>query len=244
LVLSRFPIDTEAVRSFQNFKWDDMPGALQPLTDAGESWYPTETWRQLKLSSKSHWDLPLDIAGVTVHFLVSHPTPTVFDGPEDRNGRRNHDENRIWADYVQPGAADYLVDDAGRAGGLPPGDAFVIAGDLNADPLDGNWATDSMRQLLHHPRIDSSCVPTSNGAAEATKQQGGINADQRGDPAADTSDFNDEYAGNLRIDFVLPSAGLPVTDCGVFWPATDEAGHDWVSVSDHRLVWLDLEISR
>ena len=39
-------------------------------------------------------------ADKTVHFLVSHPTPPVFDGPEDRNGKRNFDEIRFWADYV------------------------------------------------------------------------------------------------------------------------------------------------
>ena len=35
-----------------------------------------------------------------VHFLVSHPTPPTFDGAEDRNGTRNHDEIRFWADYI------------------------------------------------------------------------------------------------------------------------------------------------
>ena len=28
------------------------------------------------------------------------PTPPAFDGEEDRNGRRNHDEIRFWVDYV------------------------------------------------------------------------------------------------------------------------------------------------
>ena len=55
-----------------------------------------------RLSSKSHWDVPIRIGRETVHFLVSHPTPPVFDGPEDRNGTRNHDEIRFWADYVGP----------------------------------------------------------------------------------------------------------------------------------------------
>ena len=68
---------------------------------------PTGTRRAeldaVRLSSKSHWDLPIDIDGRTVHFLVSHPTPPVFDGPEDRNGTRNHDEIRFWADYVHAG---------------------------------------------------------------------------------------------------------------------------------------------
>ena len=59
--------------------------------------------RCVRLSRKSHWDLPIRIGRKTVHFLVSHPTPPVFDGPEDRNGTRNFDEIRFWADYVSPG---------------------------------------------------------------------------------------------------------------------------------------------
>ena len=48
----------------------------------------------------------------TVHVLASHPTPPSFDGGEDRNGRRNHDEIRFWADYVLP-SKNLRVLDAG-----------------------------------------------------------------------------------------------------------------------------------
>jgi len=240
LVLSRFPIETGRVRTFRQFLWKDMPGALRPRTPTGESFYPDETWAQLRLSSKSHWDLPLTVQRRKLHLLVSHPTPTVFDGPEDRNGRRNHDENRLWADFITPGSAGYLVDDDGNGGGLPAGSSFVIAGDLNADPVDGGWQVDSMGQLLNHPRINAGCVPRSAGSAEASERQGGANLGHRGDPAADTSDFNDDSAGNYRIDYVLPSANLEVAGCGVFWPAQGEPGHDLVGASDHRLVWVDI----
>ena len=60
----------------------------------------------VRLSSKSHWDVPVKVGGHTVHVLASHPTPPTFDGEEDRNGRRNHDEIRFWADYVSPGKAE------------------------------------------------------------------------------------------------------------------------------------------
>ena len=58
----------------------------------------------------------------------------------------------------------------------------------------------------------------------------------------DTGDFNDEYVGNMRLDYALPSATLAVTGCGVFWPAEGERGHDLIDASDHRLVWVDIEI--
>ena len=51
-----------------------------PATDAPADWYSPEELEVVRLSSKSHWDLPIRIGHKTVHFLVSHPTPPVFDG--------------------------------------------------------------------------------------------------------------------------------------------------------------------
>ncbi|HSK95013.1 MAG TPA: endonuclease/exonuclease/phosphatase family protein, partial [Euzebyales bacterium] len=127
LVLSKFPIDTHGVRTFQHFRWADMPGALlpdDPGTPEPADFYSAEELAVLPLSSKSHWDVPVRVGrGRTVHFLVSHPTPPTFDGPEDRNGTRNHDEIRFWADYISPRKGRYIVDDGSRRGGLKPGAA-------------------------------------------------------------------------------------------------------------------------
>jgi 5'-nucleotidase / UDP-sugar diphosphatase len=128
-VYSKFPIDAASIRTFQNFLWQDMPDALlpdDPATPAPADWYTPEELAVFRLSSKSHWDLPIQIEGQVVHLLASHPTPPVFDGDEDRNGRRNHDEIRFWADYVNN--APYIVDDLGVSGGLAAGDSFVIVG--------------------------------------------------------------------------------------------------------------------
>jgi hypothetical protein len=133
VVYSKYPIDTARVRTFQHFLWKDMPGALlpdDPATPEPADWYSPEELEVVRLSSKSHWDLPVRIGPRTVHFLVSHPTPPVFDGPEDRNGRRNFDEIRFWADYVSPGRGRYIYDDEGRRGGLRGGH-FVIQGGTN-----------------------------------------------------------------------------------------------------------------
>jgi endonuclease/exonuclease/phosphatase family metal-dependent hydrolase len=241
LVLSRYPVNAEQTRTFQEFPWSWMPGALQPETSEGY-FYKDETWRQLRLSSKSHWDVVFDVEGSELHLLAAHPTPPVFDGPEDRNGRRNHDEIRFWLDYVTSGPDGYMVDDQGRGGGLAPGANFVIAGDLNADPNDGASIQSGIRQLLDSPRVNSSCVPASEGARDATRDQGGINAQHGGDPAQDTADFSDRYTGNLRVDYALPSSTLDVRQCGVFWPAYGLTGDDPGEVSDHRLVWVDFEL--
>ena len=239
MVLSRFPLSLE--RSFRLFKWIDMPGALMPLKPDGSNWYSDAVRNKLRLSSKNHWDISVTINEQVIHFLASHPTPPVFDGPEDRNGARNYDEIRFWADYVDSQRSGYIYDDTGVKGGLGDGLPFVIAGDLNADPDDGDSSGKAIVQLLGHPNIDASCIPLSKGAEEASREQGGKNLEHRGNPAADTGDFNDKYTGNMRIDYVLPSKTLKVVDCGVFWPASNQPGYDLSNVSDHHLVWLDIE---
>lgn len=243
-VYSTYPIAEKDVRTFQKFLWKDMPGGLLPRRpDNGEHWYPEASRAKFRLSSKNHWDVPIRVRDRVLHFLVCHPTPPVFDGPEDRNGCRNHDEIRLWADYVAPMAnatSDYLYDDHGQKGGLHEEDSFVIAGDLNADPADGGSRDKAINQLLEHPRINARQIPTSEGGVVASQEQGKKNVQHRGNPAHDTGDFDDGTVGNLRIDYVLPSADLSVQGAGVYWPKPGSAGADLVTASDHRLVWVDI----
>lgn len=249
-VLSKYPIATDDVRTFQEFLWKDMPGALlpdDPNTAGPADYYSPEELDVLRLSSKSHWDVPVEIDGRTVHVLASHPTPPVFDSVEDRNGKRNHDEIRFWADYVTPGTASrYIYDDTGGTGGLKPGSSFVILGDQNSDPLDGDSIPGAIQQLTEHPRITDP-LPTSAGAVEASQLQGGANLTHRSDPAYDTADFADGSPGNLRADYVLPSRDLRVQDAGVFWPVSSDplsalTGTFPFPSSDHRLVWVDVRV--
>lgn len=237
LVLSRYPIDTDAIRTFRTLRWADMPDALLPA-----DWYSAEAVEVLRLSSKNHVDVPIDVAGHTLHVLASHPTPPSFDGDEDRNGRRNHDEIRFWVDYLT-GAdrAAWITDDDGVAGGLDADATFVVLGDLNSDPVDGDSRHRAIRDLLAHPRVIDP-VPTSDGAAEATLRDGGANQGHDGDPALDTADFSDGRVGNLRLDYALPSSNTRVDDAGVFWPTADSPDADLDAASDHHLVWVDLTL--
>ena len=249
-VYSKYAIDEAAIRTFQNFKWKDMPGALLPgdplsVSPDHPDWYSPAELAALPLSSKSHWDIPVIVGGETLHILTAHPTPPVFDGPEDRNGRRNHDEIRLWADYIS-GNASYLYDDQGGTGGLAAGSSFVILGDYNADPLDGDSVGGAVNQLLDSPFTDDSFVPGSAGGAEAAALQGGANATHLGNPFYDTGDFADTAPGNLRVDLVLGSAGTTHTfGGGVFWPVQADPLSRLTGVfpfpsSDHRLVYKDL----
>lgn len=250
-VYSRYPIDYDSIRTFQLFLWRDMPGAMlpdDPATPAPADWYSPEELEVFRLSSKSHWDIPIQIGKKVVHFLVSHPTPPVFDGPEDRNGTRNFDEIRFWADYITPGnTSNYIYDDQGNSGGLKPGSLFVIAGDQNSDPLDGDSIPGSIQQLLEHPLVNTKVTPSSEGAVQQAALQGGANLNHRSDPAFDTADFADTAPGNLRADYVLPRKNLQIVDSAVFWPLNTDPLFALVGTfpfpsSDHRLVWVDVRV--
>lgn len=229
-VLSRLPLLAEDARTFRDFRWRDLPGHHLP-----EGFYSPAEEAAMPLSSKSHWDLPVEVEGRRLHLLVSHPTPPAFDGDEDRNGRRNFDEIAFWLRYLDGSAA--LVDDRGGAGGLPPGTPFVILGDLNADPLrpastyDG---TSAIVQLLAHRRVADPPALASEGGRRHGR--GG---------AAHPEQVTAEFLGGMRVDYLLPAAAIEVIDGGVFWPAAedDPEGHRLATTaSDHRLLWLDLRL--
>jgi endonuclease/exonuclease/phosphatase family metal-dependent hydrolase len=241
LLLSRYPIDAKRARTFRMLPWSAMPGALRPMNPDGTPFHPDAVWNVLRLSSKSHWDVPVATPFGELHVLASHPTPPAFDGPEGRNRARNHDEIRLFADYIAGGErAAWIVDDAGQRGGIAEGARFVIVGDQNADPLDGSSLGAGIRQLLEHPRVHPDPMPRgSGGGAEASARIGEANLVHRGDPDLDTSNFSPQV-GNLRVDYALPSRNVEVVGSGVFWPSADEPGHDWAAASDHRLVWVDI----
>ena len=228
-LLSKYPIDFEKIRTLQTFKYKDMPNAQMPvMPKTAENWYNKQEWQALRLSSKSFWDLPINVNNKTVHILASHPTPPVFDGEEDRNGKRNHDEIRLIADYVTN--ANYIYDDNGQKGGLKAQSRFVILGDLNASPEGDKARVMTTDLLLKNSLINASFVPKSEGAKEQHKES-----------------YAQNYTANwqARVDYVLPSNyGLSVKSGGVFWPTKTSEQYrlikDRNASSDHRLVWLDL----
>ncbi|MFC0341624.1 endonuclease/exonuclease/phosphatase family protein [Paracoccus niistensis] len=206
-LLSRLPLGE--VTDHSAMLWRDLPGHLMPPV-------PLEVAEVQRLSSTAHWEVPVNVGGTTLTLLAWSATPPVFDGPEDRNGRRNHDEAVFWLTR------------------LPP-DRFVVMGDTNLDPVDGEGRREGMAALL--ARVQDP-QPKSEGAALAP--QDGANAVQKGD----TADWPDaDGPGNLRVDVVLPSPDLSVTGSGVLWPAPGQPLADTVATaSRHRLVWVDLDL--
>ncbi|MEM6661995.1 MAG: endonuclease/exonuclease/phosphatase family protein, partial [Pseudomonadota bacterium] len=232
-VLSVF--ESGSQRAFKDLKWSAVPWAVKPMNPDGTPYFPDDVWAALPLSSKTHLDVAIHLPdGRILHLLSSHPTPPVFDGPENRNGLRNAAEVRFWIDYID--GADWILDDDGTSGGLPPEASFVILGDLNADPLKGDGDRTTVARLLAHPRVRDP-RPASPGAAELGRPH-------------DTADWPEMNGpGNLRVDYVLPSSNLTLAGSGVFWPTTDDPIHRLVEIkgrdlasSDHRLVWVDIKL--
>jgi hypothetical protein len=226
-LLSRLPIVAEEARDFSGFLWRDLPDAL--LEGAGLS---HEAQAVLRLSSMGHWDVPLRLAnGGTLHVLAFLATPPVFDGPEDLNGRRNHDEAAFWLRYLE-----------GRLPAPPPTAPFVLMGDANLDPVDGEGRPQALHALLAHTALQDP-APQSAGGLVASAAQGGPNLAQSGDAALDTVDWPETGdLGNRRVDYVLPWAGAKVTAAGVVWPAPGAPlAEAAAAASRHKLVWVDID---
>ena len=260
-LLSRYKIDSDRTRTFQTFKWKDMKGegiptitvcdgsiSLPQGMSCGDNWYNDEEWQQIRLSSKNHVDAPIVIptegGNETVHLLMSHPTPPVFDS--GKNKQQNGAEVAFWHHYIR--GENYFYDDNGLKGGLESGAKFVIMGDQNLDPLAGDGFSEIMQELHNDPLVNQhvmngSLYPNSLGADEHAADS----SSSHPRPDRLTSTFG------LGVDYAIPSANLKVVQSGVYWPASYQQGYPLVNdqrlgeqgngkkvSSDHRLFWITI----
>lgn len=214
-ILSRLPIDMAGVQDHSGFLWADLPGTLIPPGT------PAAVTAIQRLSTTGHWQVPVVTpAGTRLTLLAYHATPPVFDGPEDRNGRRNHDESTFWALLLN-----------GDLPLPPPQPPFLVIGDANLDAVDGDGLRDGISSLLAHPLLQDPAPKGTHGRSEPA---------QSGDPALDTALYD---LGGLRVDYILPSVDLTVTAAGVLWPpATDPMAATLAAASRHRPVWIDITL--
>src|SRR5258706_2059270 len=68
-LLSKYPILDSQIRTFQFFKWKDMPDNL--MASQLSTYYSAEEQNILRLSSKNHADVPIQIDNQIIHFLIS-----------------------------------------------------------------------------------------------------------------------------------------------------------------------------
>ncbi|MFD1195028.1 endonuclease/exonuclease/phosphatase family protein [Seohaeicola saemankumensis] len=220
-ILSRHPVGIDRVQDHSALLWRDLPDALLTLPD-GQPLLTAQALAVQRLSTTGHWTVPITVRGRDIHLLAFHATPPVFDGPEDRNGRRNHDETRFWSLYLDGRFAP------------PPTERFVLIGDGNMDPAGSEGLPDAMRAILGDPRLQDP-KPTSVGGLRA-------NATGPGDPALHTASWPPPGPSGLRVDLVLPSADLKVLSASVLWPEPGAPLADTVqTASRHRLVSVTLD---
>jgi hypothetical protein len=217
VMLSRLPIEVEAAIDHSAFLWADLPGALLPPGMTAEA------QAVQRLSTTGHWQVPLLLpGGGRLVLLAWHATPPVFDGPEDRNGRRNHDEAAFWLALLE-----------GRLPGLPPpAPPLVLLGTSNLDPADGDGRPDAIRALLASPFLQDPAPRAPDLLPDAPGQAG--------DPALDTAVF--ARTGGLRVEVILPSAGLRLLAAGILRPAApDPLAQDLAAASRHFPVWAVID---
>ncbi|MCZ8077808.1 MAG: endonuclease/exonuclease/phosphatase family protein [Rhodobacteraceae bacterium] len=215
-ILSRLPLLTEQAQDFSGLLWRDLPQAnLPPDMDPGLA-------EVQRLSSHSHLILPVLLpGGARLSLLIWHATPPAFDGPQDRNGRRNADEAGFWLHLLNS-----------RLAIPPPAPPFILLGDANLDPNDGDGRPDALRALLNHPALTDPAPRGTHGRTEPA---------HRGDPALDTAIYTD--LGGLRLDYLLPSGDLVIHASGVLWPPDDDPfAAKLATASHHYPVWIDLSV--
>ncbi len=213
-ILSRLPLLSDQVQDFSTFLWRDLPQAnLPPGIDPGLAAIQ-------RLSSHSHLILPVLLTdGRHLPLLIWHATPPVFDGSEDRNGRRNADEAAFWLHLLN-----------GKLAAAPPDPPFILLGDANLDPMDGDGTPGALRALLNHPALTDPAPRGTHGRVEP---------EHLGDPELDTALYSD--LGGLRLDYILPSRDLGILGSGVLWPPADDPfAATLATASHHYPVWIDV----
>ncbi|ASP19896.1 endonuclease [Antarctobacter heliothermus] len=145
-VLSRFPVDLLADHS--KVLWKDTHDSTIAKDDPA--------FAIQRLSSSTFWAVRVAAPDGDLTLLTLGATPPVFDGPDDRNGRRNRDEVLFWAHVLN-----------GDHGPIPEGPVAVI-GNLNLDPERGNGLHEAARTLLTHPRLQDPMPGVQTVAWDST----------------------------------------------------------------------------
>ena len=210
-VLSRFPFLDQDVEDFTALLWKDLPSPRLPQSNS-KPFPSTEAQNIQRLSSTNHWVVPIEVGETIISLGVWAATPPVFDGPEDRNGKRNADENAFWKHWLN-----------GKLGS-PPTKNFILAGSANIDPYQGEGYRDEIITLLSHPRLNDP---------KPQSPENGTNTVDWPDPAP--GDMRVDYilpSSDLRV---LDAAVFWPDE-------PDMISHNGTPASRHHLVWVDIEL--
>lgn len=180
--------------------------------------FPSEQAQAVqRLSSTGHWIVPVSASNGTTITVMGFAAT-----PPVFDGPEDRNGLRN-ADEIH--LWDHVLD--GNLGNAPTQQFFVL-GTANLDPTKGQGRHHAIQSLLGH----------------ALLQDTNPKSDQHG---ADTVDWPEPDPGDMRVDYVLPSADWTVVQSGIFWPdaiasGPGSIGDDVALASRHRLVWVDVLI--
>jgi hypothetical protein len=176
-----------------------LPDADLPTYPDGAPFPSQRAQAAQRLSSQVHWIVPFDGFNLAT-FAATLP---IFDGDEDRNGKRNADEIRLWT-HLLDGRLDTALAERGAPNGpASMSEPFILAGlfnlDLAQDPL--------MGQMLARADLQDAA------------------------PTAHTAEFRNAY--RLRLSYVLASLDITPRSSGVLWPPAGMGRHGlvWADVT-------------
>ncbi|MBI2896076.1 MAG: endonuclease/exonuclease/phosphatase family protein [Deltaproteobacteria bacterium] len=230
-VLSRYPILTDQVRVVHDFAWEDLPeNRIQQMRDENGMEVP----EGFPLFEKALNVVPIDLGPEVLWLVLLHPTasPAAFD---PINPYRNYDELRALALFLDgelPGVEP-----------LPDGARFVVSGDLNGDPDDGDGLDGAVAQVLDHPSL-VAVFPTGAGTRGQNGEYNTFLGGCGNDDGATVEDPTVRF--QMQLDYVLASASIgPPTETGLFFPdfRTEREDFDLACrASDHRFLYIDIDL--
>ena len=160
----------------------------------------------------------IEVSVAGLRLVAFHNTAPAFDGPEDRNGKRNEDQLALVRQLAMSN------------------ECAVVVGRTNLDPMDGEGNREAMQALLDLPWLSDPRPSSLGGAAFENPPS------HRGDASLDTVAW-DAPTGAMRVDYILPTDTLSIAASGVMWPEASDPFSDHVEAAGRgRLVWVDLGI--
>jgi hypothetical protein len=229
-VLSRYPILRDQVRVITDVPWESLPEntIAQMERDLGFGVPPG-----FPIFEKSLNIVPVDLGEHGILYLVLlHTVSPAFD---PINPYRNYDELRalrMFLDAELPGVEP-----------LPEGARFMVIGDLNADPDDGDGLPGAIQQVLEHPSV-VAWFPEGHG----TKGDNGqYNTYLSGCGNDDGVVVNPTQKFQMQLDYILPSQNIGEPSAGaIFWPDFMAEQDDFALrcyASDHSYMFADVTIA-
>jgi 3-phytase len=228
-ILSRYPILLDQVRIISDVPWDALPEnhIAKMKAETGIDVPPG-----FPIFEKGLNIVPVQVNDEVLHLVLLHTVSPAFD---PINPYRNYDELRalvMFLDGQLPGVEP-----------LPPDAKFMIVGDLNADPDDGDGLPGAIQQVLDHPSVIAVF-----GAGAGTKGNNGqYNTYLSGCGLDDGSIVqNPTQKFQLQLDYLLPSTNLgEPLETFLFFPDFQTEREDFdlaCRASDHRFAYTDIQL--